>query len=88
MRVVCVEREQSDHAQEIREWLKDFERRTGKNIEVVDVDSRDGSRFAEIYDIVEYPTFIAVADDGRVLDVWRGMPLPRIDEISYYAAEK
>ncbi len=88
MRVVCVWRDNADYSRELSEWLEDFRRRTGKEIESLNPDEREGAGFTEIYDIVEYPTIVALADDGRVLETFRGLPLPRIDEVSYYAAEK
>ena len=88
MRVVCVFRENSEHGREVQEWVEMFERRTGKEIELVDPDSRDGADFCIAHNVVEYPTFLALGDDGRTLDEWRGKMLPRIDEVSYYAKEK
>lgn len=88
MRVVCVWKENADYSREMADWLESFQRRTSKEIESIDPESANGSNFAGIYDVVEYPTLLALADDGRVLEAWRGMPLPRIDEVSYFAAEK
>jgi hypothetical protein len=36
------------------------------------------------YDIVEYPTVVALDDSGGLQHMWRGLPLPTISEISYY----
>ena len=88
MRVVCVYRENSEHGREVTEWLETFDRRIQKEVEIVDPDSVYGGDFVSAYDVVEYPTFLALDDNGAVLDQWRGTPLPRIDEVSYYAAEK
>lgn len=85
MRVVVVYRQASDYAREVTEFLRDFSRRTGRWIEEKDPDSRDGVGFCQAYDIVEYPTLIALSEDGRVQHMWRGRPLPQIDEVSYYA---
>ncbi|PID29602.1 hypothetical protein CR983_03785 [Candidatus Saccharibacteria bacterium] len=84
MRAVVVYKEHSDHAREVTQYLDDFHRQTGKEIEQVDPDTRDGAAFCQVYDIVEYPTIIALDDDGRLLQQWRGTPLPLIDEVSYY----
>lgn len=88
MRAVIVWKEKSDYAREVEDWLADFERRTGKMVESIDPESISGDGFARVYDVVEYPTILGLDDFGRVLDIWRGTPLPRIDEVSYYAAEK
>jgi hypothetical protein len=34
---------------------------------------------------MEYPTLIAITDDGQVQNQWKGLPLPTISEVSYYA---
>lgn len=84
MRVVCVYREGEDYSRTVEEWLMAFERRTGKEIEVMSPDGREGTQFCQTYDIVEYPTIIALGDDGAVLSSWRGKLLPLFDEVAYW----
>lgn len=86
MRTVIVYKIESDHAREVTDYLRDFSRQTGKFLEEMDPETRDGESFCRAYDIVEYPTLIALSDDGRVQNMWRGRPLPRIDEVSYYVS--
>lgn len=85
MRVAVVYRTESDHAREVFMWLEDFKRQTGRDIEQVNPDTREGADFCRVYDLVEYPTIIALSDDGQVQNQWRGRPLPTISEVSYYA---
>lgn len=80
-----VYKEESDHAREVIDWLGDFKRRTGKELETVDPESRDGAATCRAYDIVEYPSIVAVDDNGVLQNMWRGRPLPQISEVSYYA---
>lgn len=54
-------------------------------IDVVDPETREGARICEVYDIVEYPSLVALDDNGIVQNIWRGLPLPTISEVSYYA---
>lgn len=84
MRIVCVWREHSDYARMMEEWLQEFERRTGQEIESLDPDTRDGESFCRAYDIVEYPTLVAVDDNGGALAMWRGKSLPTFDEVAYW----
>lgn len=88
MRVVCVFRENTEYSREVEEYIEEFSRRTEKEIEKVNPDSINGGNFAQIYDVVEYPTILALDNNGKILEEWRGMPLPRFDEVSYYASEK
>ena len=84
MRVAVIYKNESDHAREVLDYLRDFERQTGHQIETIDPESKDGIDTCRAYDIVEYPTVIALADDGRMLNMWRGRPLPTISEVSFY----
>lgn len=84
MRVAVIYKEESDHAREVSDYLRDFERQTGHVLETVDPDSRDGSAFCSVYDIVEYPSIVALDDGGKLQNLWRGTPLPTISEVSYY----
>lgn len=84
MRVVCVWRDQSDYGRAVEEWMTEFERRSGKEIESLDPDTKDGESFCRAYDVVEYPTILALGDDGAVLASWRGTMLPLFDEVSYW----
>lgn len=85
MRVVCVWREGEDYSRTVEEWIRGFEQRTGKEIETMSPDGREGVQFCQTYDIVEYPTIIALGNDGAVLATWRGKQLPLFDEVSYWA---
>ncbi|HEY0965625.1 MAG TPA: hypothetical protein VGE13_04045 [Candidatus Saccharimonadales bacterium] len=85
MRAVIVYRAESDHRRPVEEFLHDFSRQTGNTVEVYNPDDKEGQEFCRVYDVVEYPTMIALADDGQLLATWRGLPLPTISEVSYYA---
>ena len=85
MKAVVVYKENSDHAREVFDYLSDFERQTGKKLEEIDPEKRENIGFVETYDIVEYPTILAVTDNGQVINMWRGRPLPTINEVSFYA---
>ncbi len=82
-RVVCVYRERTDYAQGVEDWLESFFRATGRKIEVLNPDV--DISVCETYDVVEYPTILALDDNGSVLASWRGKLLPLIDEANYYA---
>lgn len=78
-------KDESDHARAVIDYLRDFERQTGKTITTIDPETRDGSGFCQTYDIVEYPTIIAIDDNGVLQNVWRGTSFPTVSELSYYA---
>lgn len=84
MRVVVVYKSESDHAREVFSWLRDFKAQTGRDIEQIDPDTPQGAGFCRTYDVVEYPSMLAMSDDGQLQNFWRGRPLPTISEVSYY----
>ena len=84
MRVVIVWREESDYGREMRDWIRDFESRSGVSPESVNPDEQNGISLCKAYDIVEYPSILALSDNGSMLHMWRGRPLPQIDAVSYY----
>lgn len=84
MRTFVVYKDASDHAREVIDYLRDFKRQTGKDLEVIDPDTREGSALCATYDIVEYPTIVALDSNGVLQNMWRGRPLPTISEVSYY----
>lgn len=84
MRVVVIYKDATDYARQVTDYLRDFERQTGHALETLDPESRDGVSFTGAYDIMEFPTIVAISDDGRLQNQWRGLPLPTISEVSYY----
>lgn len=80
-----VYKDESDHARAVIDYIRDFKRQTGKDFETVDPDTKEGADLCRVYDIVEYPTIVALDDSGVLQNTWRGQPLPTISEVSYYA---
>lgn len=84
MRTVVVYEDGRDYTREVNDFLRDFSRQTGHELETIDPQSNEGTDFCRAYDIVEYPSIIALSDDGVLQNEWRGLPMPTISEVSYY----
>jgi len=84
MRVVVIFKEETDYARQVLDYLRDFQRQTGHELEQLNPESLPGISFCETYDILEYPTVVALSDSGQMQNQWRGLPLPTISEVSYY----
>lgn len=84
MRLIIIYKDESDHARPVLDYLRDFKRQTGHDLEILNPDTPEGDDFCRVYDIVEYPTMLAISDDGQLQNMWRGLPLPTISEASYY----
>lgn len=82
MRVICIYRDNEDYTRSVTEFIENVRRQTGHVIESMDPDKN--TTFCRTYDIVEYPTIIALDNQGSVLNLWRGRNLPLIDEVLFY----
>jgi hypothetical protein len=84
MKVLMFYRPNSEFARRAEEFVREFERRTAKIIDKVNIDSPEGISKAKLYGVMDHPTFVAVSDDGQFLKAWTGKPLPLINEVSAY----
>jgi hypothetical protein len=84
MRVVVIYKDKTDYTRTVDDFLRDFTVQTGHTLDTIDPDTLDGQQLCGAYDIVEYPTILAVSDDSILQNSWSGLPLPTISEVSYY----
>jgi hypothetical protein len=84
MKTIVVYEDNREYTRDVTDYLRDFERQTGHKLEQLDPTTKEGAEFCRTYDIVEYPSLVAMADDGTLQNLWRGLPLPTISEVSYY----
>lgn len=83
MRLAMVYREKSETRLMAETFMRDFKNQTGGEIETINPDTPAGQQFIETYDIVEYPTLIAIGPDGVEMAKWRGT-MPTISDASAY----
>lgn len=84
MKVVVIYKDNTDYAREVTDYLRDFKQQTGHDLEILDPESPDGVDFCRTYDILRFPSLIAISDEGQMQNIWQGTPLPTISEVSYY----
>lgn len=86
MKVLVLYRPNSEFARNVEEFVHDFKYRyPDRNVEVLSVDTKEGSVAASLYDVMQYPSVLVVSGDGGVQGSWQGTPLPLIDEVVAYA---
>jgi hypothetical protein len=86
MKVLVLYRPNSEHGRLIEEFIHDFQRRhEDERLEVLNIDTRDGSATASLYDVMQYPAILVLQDDGYVQKLWEGERLPLMDEVASYA---
>ena len=70
----------------VEEYVREFEQRYHDvRLEALNVDSREGSATASLYDVMQYPAILVLQLDGYVQNLWQGEPLPLMDEVFAYA---
>lgn len=86
MEVLIFYRPNSEHSRVVEEYVVDFSRQyPNQPLSLLDVDSREGAQQAQVYDVVLYPTVLALSDDGSTLQRWDNGQMPLKSELSYYA---
>ena len=78
-------RPRSDHRRQVDEFIHNIQANgfSGK-VEVVDIDTRDGSSTATLYDVNRYPAVLILRDDGALQQIWEGLELPMVNEVEAY----
>jgi len=86
MKVLVLYRPNSEHGRLVEDFIRDFQSRTdtGK-LEVLNIDSREGSAMASLYDVMRYPAILVLRTDGYLQKSWEGDTLPLIEEVIGYA---
>lgn len=87
MKLIVLYRPKSEHATPVESFIRDLQHQHDMgpgSIDMVSVETREGAATAAVYDVWEYPTLIAVTNDGRVLNMWQGESLPLMDEVVSY----
>jgi hypothetical protein len=87
MKVLVLYRPNSEHGRTVEEFIHDFQRRHGdKRLEALNIDTREGSAMATLYDVVQYPAVLVMTDDGMIQRSWMGEMMPLQEEVFSYAS--
>ena len=84
MKAVALYHPVSEHARKVEEYARDMERLQRISIELVSLESTRGAEMARLYDIVRYPAIVVAQDNGNMMKLWEGMPLPLMNEVAGY----
>jgi hypothetical protein len=87
MKVLVLYRPFSEHARKVEEFLRDLQRQHDveqKNLQVIDIDSRDGISTASLYDVMTTPAIVVITDAGGYVTSWTGPDLPLLRDVAVY----
>lgn len=87
MKVVILYYPDAEHSRLVEEFVHDFQHQhTGRQIELLSLNTREGANQADLYGVVDYPAILAIADDGQLLKHWQGTVLPLMRDVAGYAS--
>lgn len=84
MKLMVLYRPRSEHGRSVEEFIKEYQKKHGRSVEVLNIDTREGIATASLYDIWQYPAILVLQTDGYVQKIWQGDKLPLLDEVSAY----
>ncbi len=84
MKALMLYHSDSEFARVAEQYVHDFGRFKGKEIELVDLNTREGATMATLYDIMQNPTLMVLRDDGQLVKDWQGEHFPLKDELAAY----
>jgi len=85
MKVVVLYRPNSEHGRLVDDFIRNFQARYQANkLDILNIDTREGSATASLYDIMSYPAIMVLQTDGSMQKIWQGDSLPLIDEVAGY----
>jgi hypothetical protein len=87
MRIVILYRPRSEHEGSVISYTQEYKRVKRVELELVSLDSREGSEIARLYGITQYPAVLALAENGSLQKFWQGEMLPTMNELEYYTLE-
>jgi hypothetical protein len=87
VKLLILYRPNSEHATQVEAFVRDFQHQyeLGRKVELLSLNTRDGAATASLYDVMSYPAIMVLANDGSILNIWQGIPLPLMDEVAGYA---
>ena len=88
MKLLILYRPKSEQASAIDSFVHEYQVRHGSSrLELVNIDDREGTALASLYDIMSFPAIMVMAVDGSLLHLWTGAELPLIDEVASYVRQ-
>jgi hypothetical protein len=85
MKLLVLYRSNSEYSLAVEKYCADLKKEIYDiNIEILDIDSLDGTDKAKIYGVMSYPAFVVTRDDGQVQNIWEGESYPTKDELESY----
>ena len=84
MKSLIIYNPNSDHARAVEEFNKHLHMRSGRELDLVSTETKEGANLSTVYDILKYPAILITRDDGSLVSLWQNGDMPLIDEVLGY----
>ncbi|OVE79220.1 hypothetical protein BVY00_01005 [bacterium G20] len=84
MKVVVLYHPNTEQAGLVQDFARDYQRFKNKKLELISLETLQGSNLARLYDVTQYPAFLALDSSGSLQRMWQGTPIPLLNELDYY----
>jgi len=84
MKVMVLYQPNTEHERQVLTFSEDIRRSTGRSVDLISLDTKEGAEIAKLYDIFNSPSVIAVNDDGVLQQLWSDGNLPLMNDVLYY----
>jgi hypothetical protein len=88
MKVIVLYHPNSEQDGLVQDFARDYARFKAKKLNLVSLETLEGSDYARLYDITQYPAFLAISENGSLQRLWQGNPIPLMDELDYYTRDQ
>jgi len=87
MRTVILYHPEAEFAGLVQDFKREFEQRhQDRKVDLMSLDTTEGSEMAKLYDVVRYPAILVIASDGQLQKLWQDRPFPLMDQVAAYSA--
>ncbi len=84
MKALMLYRPNSEDSRRVEEYIHDFRRTQRKDIDLINLNTREGVATASMYDIVRNPSLLILRDDGQLVKFWQDEQFPLMNELASY----
>jgi hypothetical protein len=87
MRTVILYHPKQEFAGLAEDYARDYKRghEDRADIELVSLETVEGTELAKLYDVVRYPAILVIAESGGLQKVWQDQPWPLFDQVAAYS---
>jgi thioredoxin-like negative regulator of GroEL len=86
LKAIALYHPKSEHSGQVEDLRRDYKRQKNKELELVSLETVEGSETARLYDVTSYPAVLVLTNDGRLIKFWQG-ELPPLSELAGYIQE-